>query len=81
MIKLYTVNELAQVLKVSVRTLRREMDEGVLKFIKIRGRIRIREEDVRARRASPPRNPWPKPAKSATFVVLVTESFCHSFHE
>jgi excisionase family DNA binding protein len=48
MIKLYTVNELAQVLKVSVRTLRREMDEGELKFIKIRGRIRIREEDVQA---------------------------------
>ncbi len=48
MIKLYTVNELAQVLKVSVRTLRREMEEGVLKFIKIRGRIRIREEDVQA---------------------------------
>lgn len=48
MIKLYTVNELAEVLKVSVRTLRREMDEGELKFIKIRGRIRIREEDVHA---------------------------------
>lgn len=48
MIKLYTVNELAQVLKVSVRTLRREMDDGALKFIKIRGRIRLREEDVQA---------------------------------
>lgn len=46
MIKLYTVNELAQVLKVSVRTLRREMEEGALKYIKIRGRVRIREEDV-----------------------------------
>ena len=46
MIKLYTVNELAQVLKVSVRTLRREMEEGELKYIKIRGRVRIREEDV-----------------------------------
>jgi excisionase family DNA binding protein len=48
MIKLYTVNELAQVLKVSVRTLRREMEEGELKYIKIRGRVRIREEDVQA---------------------------------
>jgi excisionase family DNA binding protein len=46
MIKLYTVNELAQLLKVSVRTLRREMEEGELKYIKIRGRVRIREEDV-----------------------------------
>jgi excisionase family DNA binding protein len=48
MIKLYTVNELAQVLKVSVRTLRREMEEGELRYIKIRGRVRIREEDVQA---------------------------------
>ena len=48
MIKLYTVNELAQLLKVSVRTLRREMEEGELKYIKIRGRVRIREEDVHA---------------------------------
>jgi excisionase family DNA binding protein len=46
MIKLYTVNELAQILKVSVRTLRREMEEGELKYIKIRDRVRIREEDV-----------------------------------
>jgi excisionase family DNA binding protein len=46
MIKLYTVNELAQLLKVSVRTLRREMEEGELRYIKIRGRVRIREEDV-----------------------------------
>ena len=48
MIKLYTVSELAQILKVSVRTLRREMEEGELRYIKIRERVRIREEDVHA---------------------------------
>jgi excisionase family DNA binding protein len=42
----YTMHSLARLLQVSTRTLRREIDEGKLPFVKIRGRLRFRQEDV-----------------------------------
>ncbi len=44
---LYTTKDLVRLLRVSPRTIHRERSENKLKFIKIRGRIRYREEDVR----------------------------------
>lgn len=45
---IYTMHTLARLLQVSTRTIRREVDEGKLHFVKIRGRIRFRQEDVQA---------------------------------
>lgn len=44
---LFTTEDLVRLLRVSPRTIHRERNERKLKFIKIRGRIRYREEDVR----------------------------------
>jgi excisionase family DNA binding protein len=44
---LFTTEDLVRLLRVSPRTIHRERNEKKLKFIKIRGRIRYREEDVR----------------------------------
>jgi excisionase family DNA binding protein len=42
----YTVEEVAKILKVSTATVRRMIDDGELKAIRIRGQIRIRKEDL-----------------------------------
>jgi excisionase family DNA binding protein len=44
---LFTTEDLVRLLRVSLRTIHRERNEKKLKFIKIRGRIRYREDDVR----------------------------------
>lgn len=44
---LFTTEDLVKLLRVSPRTIHRERNEKKLKFIKIRGRIRYREDDVR----------------------------------
>lgn len=46
--KLYTTETLAELLQVSPRTIRRERKEGRLPFVRVRGQIRYRENDVRA---------------------------------
>ena len=43
---IYTLHSLSRMLQVSTRTLRREMEEGHLSFVRIRGRLRFRQEDV-----------------------------------
>jgi excisionase family DNA binding protein len=45
--KLYTTEEVAEILKVSPRTIRREREDANLNFIRIRGQIRYREVDIR----------------------------------
>jgi excisionase family DNA binding protein len=42
----YTIEEVAKILKVSTATVRRMIDSGELKAIRIRGQIRIRKEDL-----------------------------------
>ena len=42
----YTLHSLSRMLQVSTRTIRREMEEGRLAFVRIRGRVRIRQQDV-----------------------------------
>jgi excisionase family DNA binding protein len=42
----YTLHSLSRMLQVSTRTIRREMDEGKLTFVRIRGRVRFRQTDV-----------------------------------
>ena len=42
----YTIDEVAQLLKVSPATVRRLIDDGQLKAIKVRGQVRIRKEDL-----------------------------------
>ena len=45
--KLYTTEEVAEILKVSPRTIRREREDANLNFIRIRGQIRYREVDIK----------------------------------
>lgn len=45
--KLYTTEEVAEILRVSPRTIRREREEGNLNYIRIRGQIRYREVDIK----------------------------------
>jgi hypothetical protein len=44
---LFTTEDLVRLLRVSPRTIHRERNEKKLKYIKIRGRIRYRENDLR----------------------------------
>jgi excisionase family DNA binding protein len=44
----YTLHSLSRMLQVSTRTIRREMEDGKLSFVKIRGRVRFRQLDVQA---------------------------------
>ena len=44
--ELLTIEEVARILKVSMQTVRRMIDEGELKAIKIRGQWRIKREDL-----------------------------------
>jgi excisionase family DNA binding protein len=44
--ELLTIEEVARILKVSVQTVRRMIDESELKAIKIRGQWRIKREDL-----------------------------------
>jgi len=44
--ELLTIDEVARILKVSIQTIRRMIDEGELKAIKIRGQWRIKREDL-----------------------------------
>jgi excisionase family DNA binding protein len=43
---LYTLDEVAAMLKVSIKTVRRLIDDGKLKAIKIRGQLRIKQSDL-----------------------------------
>jgi excisionase family DNA binding protein len=45
---IYTLHSLARMLQVSSRTIRREAKENKLASIRIRGRLRFRNEDVQA---------------------------------
>lgn len=45
---LLTLPDVARYLRVSVKTVRRLIDEGELKRIKVRGAVRIRGEDLTA---------------------------------
>ena len=58
--KLYTTEEVAEILKVSPRTIRREREDANLNFIRIRGQIRYREEDIRKYLAE---NSWDEQVK------------------
>jgi excisionase family DNA binding protein len=44
--ELYTLEEVAQILKVSVQTVRKIVTSGELPSVKIRGQYRIRKEDL-----------------------------------
>jgi excisionase family DNA binding protein len=44
--RLYTIDEVAEVLKVSHSTVRRLIDSGHLKSVRIGGQIRIRQKDL-----------------------------------
>lgn len=44
--ELLTLEEVARILKVSVQTVRRMIDENELKAIKIRGQWRVKREDL-----------------------------------
>ena len=44
--ELLTIEEVSRILKVSVQTVRRMIDEGELKAIKIRGQWRVKREDL-----------------------------------
>jgi excisionase family DNA binding protein len=44
--KLHKLPEVAQFLRVSVKTIRRLIDEGKLKSIKVRGAVRILDRDL-----------------------------------
>lgn len=46
MIKLYTTDEVAEMMKVSPRTIRKEVKAAKLKGIMIRGQIRYREDEI-----------------------------------
>ena len=46
MIKLYTTDEVGEIMKVSPRTIRKEVKSGKLKGIMIRGQIRYREDEI-----------------------------------
>jgi excisionase family DNA binding protein len=46
MIKLYTTDEVAEVMKVSPRTIRKEVKSAKLKGVMIRGQIRFREDEI-----------------------------------
>lgn len=46
MAKLMTLDEAAELLKVSVRTVEREIYEGKLRHAKLRGRLLIHESDL-----------------------------------
>jgi excisionase family DNA binding protein len=58
--KLYTTEEVAEILKVSPRTIRREREDANLNFIRIRGQIRYREEDIKKYLAE---NSWDEQVK------------------
>lgn len=45
--KLYTVDEVKDILKVSENTVRRYLSEGKLKYVKIFGNTRITEEELK----------------------------------
>ena len=42
----YTLEEVAEILKVSVQTVRRLIDDGELKAFRVRGQWRVRKEDL-----------------------------------
>jgi excisionase family DNA binding protein len=42
----YTVSEAATLLKVSIATIRRMIDDGQLRAIKVRGQLRIPKEEI-----------------------------------
>lgn len=44
--KLYTVDEVKDILKVSENTVRRYLSEGKLKYVKVFGNTRITEEEL-----------------------------------
>ncbi len=44
--ELLTIEEVARILRISVQTVRRMIDEGELRAIKIRGQWRIKREDL-----------------------------------
>lgn len=46
MIKLYTTDEVAEMMKVSPRTIRKEVKSNKLKGVMIRGQIRFREDEI-----------------------------------
>ena len=46
MFKLYTTDEVAEIMKVSPRTIRKEVKASKLKGIMIRGQIRFREDEI-----------------------------------
>lgn len=46
--ELYTLEEVAKILKVSVQTVRRMISEGELRASKIRGQYRIRKDELEA---------------------------------
>lgn len=43
---MYTMHSLASMLQVSTRTLRREIEAGKLRSIRVRGSVRIKKADV-----------------------------------
>ena len=45
--KLYTVDEVKDILKVSENTVRRYLSEGKLKYVKVFGNTRITEEELK----------------------------------
>jgi excisionase family DNA binding protein len=44
----YTLHSLSRMLQVSTRTIRREMEDGRISFVRIRGRVRFRQADLQA---------------------------------
>lgn len=44
--ELLTIEDVSRILRVSIQTVRRMIDEGELKAIKIRGQWRIKREDL-----------------------------------
>ncbi len=42
----YTLEEVAKILKVSTATVRRMIEDGTLKAIRVRGQLRIRKEEL-----------------------------------
>jgi excisionase family DNA binding protein len=46
MIKLYTTDEVAEIMKVSPRTIRKEVKSAKLRGVMIRGQIRFREDEI-----------------------------------
>lgn len=44
--QLYTLEEVANILRVSIQTVRRMVNDGELPAVKIRGQWRVRKEDL-----------------------------------